>query len=154
MNCRTCEAPSIALHRDAANDQRIMGNIKEDKATAKRERTSSIAKKENTQSYDCGSGFSFPILLFVFFLLPLAVFAQTAHSRRPVPPGLELPTPGKTTSLAEEVGKLWQQTDEYSQLPKPRTEDDPQATVGLVPRGAPDGVVYRYFFDQRTDPNQ
>ncbi|MCL2306520.1 MAG: hypothetical protein FWC43_14375, partial [Planctomycetaceae bacterium] len=23
-----------------------------------------------------------------------------------------------------------------------------------VPRGAPDGVVYRYFFDQRTDPNQ
>ena len=62
--------------------------------------------------------------------------------------------PGRLNSLAEEAAKMRQQTEGYSEMVRPRTQDDPLPTVGLVPRDDPGGVVYRCFFDQRTDPNQ
>ena len=92
--------------------------------------------------------------LFFIFVSVFTVSAQTTYKRRPVPERLELPTPGKTTILVEEAAKRRRETDPFLQLPKPRTDDDPPATVGIIPRGAPDGVVYRCFFDQRTDQNQ
>jgi len=101
--------------------------------------------------------FLFPFLspLFVCVLL-VAAPAQTTYQRRQVPDRLELPTPGKTTILIDEAAKLRRETDQLYQFPKPRTglDDQPPATVGIIPRGAPDGVVYRCFFDQRTDQNQ
>ena len=94
------------------------------------------------------------LLSLVCGLSVLAVSAQTTYPRRPVPDDLDFPTPGKQVILAEEAWKLRQQTDSFLQLHSPRVEDDTPESVGMIPRGAPDGVIYRCFFDQRTDLNQ
>ncbi len=94
-------------------------------------------------------------LIFLLIAIPATPLpGQTTFQRRPIPKGLELPEPGKATFLGEEAAKIRARTEEYQQLTKPRTEDNQPATVGLIPRGAPDGVVYRCFFDQRTDQNK
>ena len=94
------------------------------------------------------------LFLLLFSVSCSCAFGQTTFPRRPIPKDLEMPEPGRQTYTGDEAAKEWAKVEANRQLIRPRTSDEQPETVGIIPRGAADGIVYRCFFDQRTDQNQ
>lgn len=92
------------------------------------------------------------------------------YPRRPIPEGVTLPDPNAVFHLGSEILKLKAKSDplfqqRFEEQQRQRQHDllgtgesvgqeKPAVIPGLIPRGAADGVIYRCFFDQRTDQNQ